>query len=152
MYKKSFILVSVILFVLCIFSGFVNAADAVKGTVSNITNTVVDGTVNLANDIRSGIGNAENGVEDAVKMDNVDNNDNNTNNTTNDNSVNNTTREDNVARNNDDYTATRTTAGGAMTDNTSTMWVWLVVAIAAIVIIGLVWYYGTQNNTIHHDD
>ncbi len=151
MYKKSFILVSVILFVLCIFSGFVSATNAVKGTVSNVTNTVVDGTANLANDIRSGVGNAENGIEDALKMDNVDNN--NTDNNNNDNIVTNATRDDNIARTNDgDYTATRTTAGGAMTDNTSTMWVWLVVAIAAIVIIGLVWYYGTQNNTTHHDD
>ena len=100
MHKKSFVLVSVILFVLCIFSGFVSA------------NT---------SDVK-------NGVEDALRM--------------NDTKIN-----DNVR----DYSATRTATNG-ITNNTSTMWVWVIVAIAAIVIIGLVWYYGATNNHHHNDE
>lgn len=129
MHKKSLILVSVVLFVLCIFSGFVSANTGdVKNGVSNVTNAVVDGVNRMGSDVRNGIGSAENGVEDALRM--------------NDTKIN-----DNVR----DYTATRTSADG-LTSNASTMWVWVIVAIAAIVIIGLVWYYGSTNNTHHNDE
>ena len=46
---------------------------------------------------------------------------------------------------NGDYTATRTTTGTnnllGMSDNT---WTWLIVGIVGAVIVGLVWYYGSQ--------
>ena len=46
-----------------------------------------------------------------------------------------------------DYTATRTTADLTGTPtNTATTWVWIILAVSAVVIIGLVWYYATQNN------
>lgn len=141
MYKKSLILVSVILFVLCIFSGFVSANNDVKNAVSDVTNTVVNGANHLGSDVRNGIGAAENGVEGALKMDNNNNGKVNATRVPTDN-----TRTGTAGG----YTATRTTAN-ALTNNNSTLWIWLVVAIAAIVIIGLVWYYGTQNHT-HHDD
>ena len=129
MHKKSFVLVSVILFVLCIFSGFVSANTGdVKNGVSNVTNAVVDGVNRMGSDVRNGIGSAENGVEDALRM--------------NDTKIN-----DNVR----DYSATRT-ATNDIINNTSTMWVWVIVAIAAIVIIGLVWYYGSTNNNHHNDE
>ncbi len=129
MHKKSFVLVSVILFVLCIFSGFVSANTGdVKNGVSNVTNAVVDGVNRMGSDVRNSIGSAENGVEDALRM--------------NDTKIN-----DNVR----DYSATRTATNG-ITNNTSTMWVWVIVAIAAIVIIGLVWYYGSTNNNHHNDE
>ncbi len=129
MHKKSFVLVSVILFVLCIFSGFVSANTGdVKNGVSNVTNAVVDGVNRMGSDVRNGIGSAENGVEDALR-------------------INDTKINDNVR----DYSATRTATNG-ITNNTSTMWVWVIVAIAAIVIIGLVWYYGATNNNHHNDE
>lgn len=139
MYKKSLILVSVILFVLCIFSGFVSATDEVKNAVSNVTNTVIDGANHLGSDVRNGVGNMENGIEDALDFDK--------NGTTDTDMMNDNTK----ARTSSDYTATRTTANGTNNNNTSTLWVWLIVAIAAIVIIGLVWYYGTQNRP-HNDE
>ncbi len=52
---------------------------------------------------------------------------------------------------NNGYTATRTATNALTNNDTSTLWIWLVVAIAAIVIIGLVWYYGAQNNTHHNE-
>ena len=137
MYKKSLILVSVILFVLCIFSGFVSATDEAKNAVSNVTNTVIDGANHLGSDVRNGVGNMENGIEDALDFDK-----NGTTDMMNDNTK---------AGTSGDYAATRTTANGTNNNNTSTLWVWLIVAIAAIVIIGLVWYYGTQNRP-HNDE
>lgn len=152
MYKKGFILVSVILFALCIFSSTVFATENAKNAVTNVTDTVIDGTANLANDVREGVGNVENGIEDALDM----NGDNETTN------VDGTTTENNTAENTDAtaingttraiddgaYTTTRTTADATTNaDDSSNMWIWLIVAIASIVIIGLVWYYGAQNTT-----
>ncbi len=144
MHKKSLILVSVVLFVLCIFSGCVFATNDVKNGISGAVNTVVDGVNNLGSDVRKGIGDAENGVEDALRMDNtadrsddVDRQD---------------TTDNGMAGTTGDYTASRTTADLTNTNNTSTLWIWLIVAVAAIVIIGLVWYYGAQNNINHHDE
>lgn len=143
MYKKSLVLVSVVLFVLCIFSNFVFATDNVKNAVSNVANTVVDGANRLGSDVRNGVGSVENGVEGALKLDNAGTNAVRTD----------TSRMDNTdkAGTTGGYTATRTTANAATTDNASTLWIWLIVAIAAIVIIGLVWYYGNQNRT-HNDE
>lgn len=137
MYKKSLVLVSVILFVLCIFSSFVSANDGAKNAVSNVTNTVVNGANHLGSDVRNGVGAVENGIEDALKFNN--------NRTTDTGLMGDNTRTGTTTG----YATTRTTANGATTNNTSTLWIWLIVAIAAIVIIGLVWYYGTQNRTHH---
>ena len=136
MYKKSLILVSVILFALFIFSGFVSAADNVKNGVSDAVNTVVNGVNAMGADVRNGIGDAENGIKGALKIDGNQNNNNN----------------NNMANNrNNGYDATRTATDALAGNNTSTLWIWLIVADAAIVIIGLVWYYGAQNTT-HHDE
>lgn len=137
MYKKSLILISVVLFVLCIFSGFVNATDSAKEMITDAKNTVVDGAMQLGNDVRNGVGAVENGVENGVNdVLNMDNNVNSTN---------------TARKTNDGYTATRTATNSTNYNNSATLWVWLIVAIAAIVIIGLVWYYGSQNRT-HTDE
>lgn len=136
MYKKSLILVSVILFVLCICSGFVSATNEVKNAVSNVTNTVVDGVNHLGSDVRNGVGAAKNGIEGALDMNNGDNK--------------NTTTTNRMTTTND-YAVTRTTTDAMTNNGTSNLWIWLIVGIAAIMIIGLVWYYGTQNRT-HHDE
>lgn len=153
MYKKGLLLVSVILFVLCIFSSFVYATDTIKNGVSGVVNDVVDGVNALGSDVRNGIGNAENGIEDAFRTndDNTsDQNDNSQNNNTDNNTMDNS-----VLTAPGDYMTTRTdvdaTTAGTTTNDNSTLWIWLIVAIAAIVIIGLVWYYGTQNTT-HRDE
>lgn len=137
MYKKSLILVSVILFVLCVCSSFVCATNEVKNAVSNVTNTVVDGVNHLGSDVRNGVGAAENGIEGALDMNNGDNK--------------NTTTNNNRMTTTNDYAVTRTTTDAMTNNGTSNLWIWLIVGIAAIMIIGLVWYYGTQNRT-HHDE
>lgn len=129
MYKKTLALVSVFFLVLFIFSGFVFANNDMKNGVSNAVNTVVDGVKDLGSDVRNGIGNAENGIEGALKMDDE------------------TITNENAKLDNDSYIATRTATSATTANNTATLWVWIIVAIAAIVIIGLVWYYGAQNNT-----
>lgn len=137
MHKKSFILVSTILFVLFILSSFVLANEEVKKDVSDVTNTIIDGAENLGSDVRSGISTAENAVEDTLDMNHQNNND--------------AIHKDKDADTNiGDYTATRTSTDSLNSNNTTTMWMWIILAIAAVVIIGLVWYYGVQNE--NHND
>ena len=137
MLKKNLIILFIFFCIICISSVCFanNMGNSIKNGVSSVTNTVVDGTQNLAKDVRNGVGKLENGIEGALTMD--------TNTTTNTNGTMNTS---------DNYTATRTATTRAATDDTglfgidtSTMWVWTIVAIAAIGIIGLVWFYGSQN-------
>ncbi len=62
-----------------------------------------------------------------------------------------------AVRNTTGYNATRT-ATDANTTNflgmNSTMWTWLIIAVAAAVIIALIWYYASSNNrrTNYYDD
>jgi len=78
-----------------------------------------------------GVGHVENGIEDALTMDdNMTDTDRRT-----------------ATGTTGDYQATRTadmTRAATGTNNTI-MWVWLILAVASIVIISLVWYYGSQN-------
>lgn len=128
MLKKNLLILFIVFCILCI-SNICFAMDNVndmKNAVGSGANTVIDGAANLATDVRNGVGHVENGIEDALTMGNMDRQ---------------ATRDTT-----DNYTATRTatTANGAG-GMSSTMWVWVIVAIAAIVIVGLVWYYGSQN-------
>ena len=126
MLKKSLIILFIIFSIICISNVCAASntmANDVKNGVSSVTNTVVDGVEDLAKDARNGVGHVENRIEDALTM-------NNTGKTTSQNA----------------YTATRTATTEATGTNNSAMWVWVVLAIAAIVIIALVWYYGSQNN------
>lgn len=54
------------------------------------------------------------------------------------------------------YSATRTSTDNTVMGMTSTAWTWIILAIVAIAIIALVWYYSMQitNNNIynHHKD
>lgn len=142
MLKKSLFILFIIFSILCISSicFATNTANNVKNAVGKSTNTVVDGMSNLAGGIRNGVGHVENGIEDALTMDEKDN----TNTRTSDNFTNGGTTSDTS-----NYTATRTATTtdttGILGIDTSTMWVWLVVAIAAIGIVALVWFYGSQN-------
>ena len=117
---------------------------------------------NAVNDVRGAVGGAENAVEGAVK--DVTNTTKNATNTT-ENNMNNATRSNttnlNVTGNNTQstgYTANRTaTTGTANTGNflgiSSTMWTWLILAVAVVAIIALVWYYSNQlNNNKRYDD
>ena len=47
--------------------------------------------------------------------------------------------------NNGDYSATRTAATANVNSGNTLTWTWFILAVATIIIVGLVWYYGTQN-------
>lgn len=123
-----------------------NTANNVKNAIGTGTNTVVDGMSNLAGGVRNGIGHVENGIEDALTMDDMETRTNNNVGITTDSAM---TTNTGATATNGGYTATRTaTTGdgaGLFGIDTSTMWVWIIVALASIVIVGLVWYYGAQN-------
>ena len=149
MKRKSFILLIAFLLIIS-FSTICFADDMgndIKNTVNGATNTVVDGTQNLAEDVRSGIGTAENTIENGVRnigtaiTDGAEN-------------MGNAVMGgmDNMGDNFDNgYTTTRTSAEDiSIIDNTAaTTWTWIAVAIAAIVIVGLVWYYSAQHTEKH---
>lgn len=110
---------------------------------------------NAANDVRNGVGNVENGVENVAKdvtgaiRQGTNNVENAGGNMTNDMTRNNTTSTTttNSGNTNRGYTAARTSTG--IFGTSSTMWTWLILAIVAVVIIGLVWYYAMQKNNSH---
>ena len=125
-------------------------------------NGAMNGVNNAVNDVRGAVGGAENAIEGAVK-DLTDTTKNATNTT--ENNMNNATRSNttnlNVTGNNTQstgYTANRTaTTGTTNTGNflgmSSTMWTWLILAVAVVAIIALVWYYSNQlNNNKRYDD
>lgn len=69
--------------------------------------------------------------------------------------VNNGARDMTRTDNNDRYTARRTSDNGTIMGMSGTTWTWLVLAIAALAIVGLVWYYAMQNKNEynnHHND
>jgi len=136
MFKKSLIILFIIFAFLCVSNicfaaNTSNTTNNVKNAVSSTTDTVIDGVSNLAHDVRNGVGHVENGIEDALTMDdNMTDTDRRT-----------------ATGTTGDYQATRTadmTRAATGTNNTI-MWVWLILAVASIVIISLVWYYGSQN-------
>lgn len=125
MKKKTFI-VLFILFALLFISTISFANNDIKDGVHSATDTVIDGASNLANDARKGVGAIENTIEDGAK------------------DIGNAVFNDNA-----DYTTTRTaTTTNASNSMNSTLWTWVILAVAAVVIIGLIWYYASQNNHV----
>lgn len=55
---------------------------------------------------------------------------------------------------NNGYTATRTGATGKIMGMSANTWTWFILAIAALAIVALVWYYAMQDKTEynHHND
>lgn len=52
-----------------------------------------------------------------------------------------------MTSNNNNYSATRTSTGGTFMGMNGNTWTWFILAIAALAIVGLVWYYAMQNDT-----
>lgn len=94
----------------------------------NVVNTVSNGAGSVGNMVSQGAGNIGNSMQNTM---NNGFNSINTNNGTN-----------NVGN---DYTATRTSDDAQFAGMNSTSWIWLIMAVVAVVIIGLVWYYAVQN-------
>lgn len=146
MYKK--ILISLIVLFLITSFGCLCLADN-EGNDNNMGQDVVDG-------IRNVVGGAENAVEDAARdvangsreatgdMEKAGNEMTDSVGSTMSNSRND---------NNDDYTATRTATNDDITllGMNGTTWTWVIMAIAAIAIVALIWYYAAQNNTDNYN-
>lgn len=119
MLKKSLLILFIIFCILCVSNVCFadNTMEDMKDGLMSAKNTVVDGVENLAEDARSGVGKVENSIEGALTMDNTNS-----------------------------YTSARTSTTMAdTTARTSTLWIWAIIAIAAIGIIGMVWFYSTEN-------
>ena len=137
MKRKSFILfITLLLISFATISFADDMGNDVKNAVNGATNTIVDGTQNLAEDVRSGIGTAENTIENGVRnigdaiMDGAN---------------------DVMDTGDNDYVTTRTAAEdiSVISNTAATTWIWIAIAIAGLVIVGLVWYYASQHADRH---
>ena len=102
--------------------------DKAGQSARNVTDNVFSG--NMVNDAKDTVKDSENGVK--TGMDDAKN------------GVVNMT-----GTNAGDYNATRTTTEGTAVGTgtmSTTTWMWIILAVAAIIIIAAIWYYATQNN------
>lgn len=126
MKRKTLIILS-ILFALLFISTISFANNDIKNGVHSATDAVIDGASNLVNDARKGVGAIENTVENGAK------------------DIGNAINRDNT----NSYTTTRTATTVTTTNGmNSTLWTWVILAVATVVIIGLIWYYASQNNHV----
>lgn len=129
MKKKLFFIFSMLVTIL-LLSTISFANNDIKNGIHDATDSIVDGTENLKNDVRDGISTAENTVEDGAKDIGTAVSDG---------------AKDVVGTMDNGYSAVRTTASDVSTNTmNSSIWIWVTLAIAAFVIVALVWYYGTQ--------
>lgn len=104
---------------------------------SNTVRNVVGGTENVVENVAGNIGTGVRDLgntfaEGASRVTNDNNND---------------------GMNNDGYTATRTsTDNGTILGMNANTWTWFILAIVAIAIVGLVWYYAMQNSNEYNDN
>jgi hypothetical protein len=133
MTKKLLILLSLFFCIL-----FVSTVCFATVDINTVGNTVRDGVKATENAIGNTAGGISNGV---TQMGNDAS------------SITDTNRTDG-GQTTTDYTATRTATDGG-TDATgfmgSTAWTWVILAIVAIIIIALVWYYANQNTNTRND-
>lgn len=139
------ILFSLCLVLLFIFSftytfaanGLESAADGVRNVVGGAENMIEGAAKGVSNTTKDMTGGIENGARNVTG------------------DTRNTTGALSTHRN-DNYTATRTaTTGGTLMGMNGTAWTWVILAIAAVSIIALVWYYSMQltgNNYSNRND
>lgn len=122
------------------------ATNTVRNVVGGAENVVEDTATSIGNGVRN-LGNTfTDGAARVTNDGTVNNNDMNNDNMNNNNNDNNNTG----------YTATRTATGttgtGTFLGMSPNLWTWFVLAIAAIAIVGLVWYYAMQNKIEYNDN
>ena len=122
-----------------------DAVDGVRNTIENVEN----GAENVMRDTAGAVKEGTQNIQDAGQ--NMTNDIKNTMNNDNNGMIGDTRSgtDNNKGDNEGDYTATRT--ANNIFGNTSTMWTWIVLAIIAAAIIGLVWYYTIQNSHSHEE-
>ena len=114
-----------------------DAGNSIKNGVENAgeaAGDMVEGAGNAAGDMMNGAGNTVNSMMNGVS---------NTTNTIVDDTTNTANNGYNTAR-----TTTEDTTTGFM--DTANTWMWITLAIVAVAIIGLVWYYAAQTNGSNH--
>ncbi len=136
MTKKIFVIIAV-LFVTLFLGSSVFATNAIENGARDVGTEVKDswdkmsGTVeNAGNNIKGAMNTMGNNIKGATE------------------SVGNTlktTMDGNNHSNNYQATRTSSMAGNNLFRMNSTAWTWLILAVLAVAIGGLVWYYGTQN-------
>ena len=105
-----------------------DSLDKTGDTMRNVTDDVMDGM----------------GIRDNNRNDNYNSNNRNTNN---DNTMDNRNGYTNGNGFTDGYNAVRTSVDDMTTGNMSTTtWVWIILAVAAIIITAFIWYYAAQDN------
>ena len=141
--KKQLSIILATMFAIILISTLSFATSELKNDVHNVTDTVIDGTKNLGEDVRNGIQNAENTIENGAKnIGNALTNDvDNTMKTNDDTNFNNT--------NDTGYTVTKTAATDFNNTMNSSIWTWIALAIAAAVIVGSVWFYAVEHTDRH---
>lgn len=145
MMKKSLISILVFCLIAIICSPVFASEDLKSGTETTLNN-IKDGVQNMVNGAGNAMENAKDGISNmmndganAVKDDTKKA----------ENGIENMTR-DNTTSTDEGYTASRTSSELTAT-GTNTATVWVVLAIAGILIIALVWYYGMQTQTNGRD-
>lgn len=115
-----------------------NAVNNVMHDAQNVVNDATDGMKNVTNNVENNVNNATNDIRNTIDntTDNITTNENNQNDIIDNGAV---MGDDYV---NGSYSAARTTATDTNTNPTS--YLWIVLAIAALVVIGAIWYYATR--------
>lgn len=141
--KRKTLLIVLILIAILFINNVSFATNEVKNDVHSVTDTVVDGAGRLGNDVKNGIGTAEGAIENGAR---------DLGNTFSDgiNDIGDTVTngmQSVTGTMNSNYNATRTTASDLANTNTMnfSVWTWVTVGIAGIVIVGLVWYYAQEH-------
>lgn len=125
---KKIITFFITLFTLFLFSHVVfaeNAGAEIKDSWNKAANTVQNAT----NHVEGAMKDAGDGIKSGMQ------------------GATNTAARTTTTPTNNNYMATRTNANAFLGMNSNTMWTWFVLAILAVAIIGLIWYYGMQNTT-----
>lgn len=143
MTKKVFIgiLVSILLSLCTSFCFAANNTDKIN-LGNDVSSSINKGMDSVGNAVRDVAGFGERTADDAGSaIDNMGNGNNRTN-TRNNNGTNNN------GMYNGNYSTTRTSADGAATTAgmSTTAWMWVIFAIAAVIIIAAIWYYAMQGN------
>ena len=134
MYKKIFS--GLILAIALIFTFSVCFAADGNGSVVNGIRNVMGGAENAMNSAAHGVGNAVQNAGNAIREGAG--------------AIGNKVQEG--ANDNNNYTATRTSADNTIMGMNSTVWTWVILGVAGIGIIALVWYYSSQVNSQSQND
>lgn len=154
MFKKVSLCIAIIAAMLLFtsFSFATNLGNEVQNSMEKTGNTVgnmVEGATNAGKEVVNNVGNAVSGTMNNIRDGfNTVTDDMNNNSATDD--INDSTA-NNQNDTNNNYIATRTATFGAGTNN-STMWIWVVLGVVALLIIGLSWYYMSDNRNSHNDE